>query len=200
MMTVEELIAFEKDIADEFNAGKIPYPVHLSGGNESALIDIFKNIGRRDYICSTWRSHFHALLHGIEPAKVKAAIMAGRSITLTFPEHRFLSSAIVAGMAPIAVGLALAIKRDGRDEKVWCFLGDMAARTGAVHEARMYARGHRLPIVWVEENNMISVCTPTMDTWHSRKGDEPYGQGDQNMSYSYKLPFPHAGAGVRVQF
>ena len=192
-MTVEELIAFEKDIADEFNAGKIPYPVHLSGGNEAQLRDVFRDVHDKDWVCSTWRSHYHSILKGVPPAEVKAAIMAGRSITLTFPEYRFISSAIVAGMAPIAVGLALAIKRDGGKEKVWLFVGDMAFRTGAVGEALRYAAGHDLPLHCVVENNSISVCSPTHEIWGP--------PNDPSIDrYSYTLPFPHAGAGVRVNF
>lgn len=198
MMTVEELIDFEKDIAEEFNNGKIPYPVHLSGGNESQLRDIFKQVGPSDFVCSTWRSHYHALLRGVPPQEVKAAILVGRSITLTFPEHRFISSAIVGGMAPIAVGLALAIKRDGGDENVWCFLGDMAIRSGIVHECMSYAQGHSLPICWVKENNEISVMTPTKEVWGVI--DRNKLQPRQHYAYDYVLPFPHAGAGKRVNF
>jgi hypothetical protein len=35
-MTPADLIAFENDIANDFNAGKIKSPVHLAGGNEEA--------------------------------------------------------------------------------------------------------------------------------------------------------------------
>jgi len=42
----QELIAFEDMIADLFNEGKIPYPVHFSNGNENALIAIFKDINK----------------------------------------------------------------------------------------------------------------------------------------------------------
>ena len=124
-MTEEELIAFEADIAREFNAGNIHAPVHLSGGNEQQLIDIFREVKSTDWVCSTHRSHYHALLKGIPPAEVKRQIMAGRSMFISSPEHRFISSAIVGGMLPIACGLAYA------GERVWCFVGDMARCTGA---------------------------------------------------------------------
>ena len=57
------------------------------------------------------------VLHfGQAAEKLRAAIMAGRSIALCFPEHRVISSAIVAGIAPIAVGLAMGIKRRAQVE------------------------------------------------------------------------------------
>jgi pyruvate dehydrogenase E1 component alpha subunit len=194
-MTRDELIAFEADIAAEFNNGRIRFPIHLDGGNEDQLIEVFKNIKPTDWVFATWRSHYRALLHGIPPEKVKAAIMAGRSITLCFPEHRFFSSAIVGGNLPVALGVALSIKRRGGDEKVFAFLGDMSARTGIFHECLSYAVGHGLPITFVVEDNGKSVCTPTREVW----GEQSKGASCVQR-FSYALPFPHSGAGVRVVF
>jgi len=192
--TAELLQAFERDIADEFNAARIKAPIHLSGGNEEALIEIFKDISPHDWVLGTWRSHYHALLRGIPPARVKAEIMEGRSISLCFPEHRFFSSAIVGGHLPIALGVAWSIKRAGHPEKVWAFLGDMASMTGMFHECREYARGHDLPIRFVIENNRKSVCTPTAEAWGNKGGADPA------MTFRYELPWPHSGAGKRVEF
>lgn len=194
MVTKEELIAFEADIAAEFNAGKIRAPIHLSGGNEDALIAIFRSIQPNDWVCTTWRSHYHALLHGVPPAEVKAAIMAGKSITLCFPEYRVISSAIVGGICSIALGLAWAAKRNQTNEQVWVFCGDMTARTGIWHECLYYARGHDLPLHFVVENNRLSVCTPTREVW----GDTDRARAV--LGYDYVLGFPHSGAGKRVEF
>ncbi len=193
-MTPDDLIAFEKDIAAEFEAGKIKAPVHLAGGNESALIDIFKGIRPQDWVLCQWRSHYHCLLKGVPSAQVKEAILAGRSIALCFPQHRVLSSAIVGGVAPIATGLAWSIKRRGADEKVYCFVGDMTKRTGIFHEAIEYVRGHRLPVLFIEEDNGKSVCTSTQDVW---------GRGDCWPCwdlYQYDLTWPHVGTGKWVRF
>ena len=48
-MTPADLIAFENDIANDFNAGKIKAPVHLAGGNEQQLIDIFAGITQKTH-------------------------------------------------------------------------------------------------------------------------------------------------------
>ena len=47
--------------------GKIPYPIHLSKGNEKQLVKIFRYISNNDWVCSSWRNHAHALLHGFDP-------------------------------------------------------------------------------------------------------------------------------------
>lgn len=193
-VTPEELLAFEEDIAAEFEAGNIPHPVHLAGGNEVQLIDLFQRIDKDvDWVACSWRSHYHALLKGVPPEQVKAAIMAGRSIALCFPEHRMISSAIVGGICPIALGIAWALKRSGERGTVWCFVGDMTAVTGIFTECVRYAMGHDLPIQFVLEDNGMSVCTPTREVWGTQMSSKFGG-------YSYKLTRPHVGTGKWVSF
>lgn len=198
------LIAFEQEIAEAFNRGEIRAPVHLAGGNEDALIEVFESVRPGDWVCGSWRLHYHCLLKGVPPARLKADVMAGRSITLTYPEHRIVSSAIVGGMLPIALGVAWSIKRAGSDDYVWAFVGDMAALGGMFAECQRYAERHDLPIQFVVEDNGISVCTDTaeawgkLDTW-SKPMDRTGGNGAVRR-YRYTLPWPHAGAGKRVQF
>jgi TPP-dependent pyruvate/acetoin dehydrogenase alpha subunit len=192
--TPETLRAFEAQIAADFDAAKIRAPVHLAGGNEQQLLDVFQHIREEDWVLTQWRSHFHCLLKGISPTTLREDILAGRSITLCYPEHRILSSAIVGGTLPIGVGIAMAIKRSGGTEKVWCFVGDMTARAGMFHECKEYAAGHGLPICFVVEDNGLSVCSDTAEAW---------GKGvlmPWVRSYRYHLGFPHSGAGKRVNF
>lgn len=193
-MTAEELLAFEADIAAEFEAGNIPYPVHLAGGNESQLIEMFKDIKDEDYIACGWRSHFHALLKGVPPATLKAAIMDGRSIALCFPEYRMISSAIVGGICPIAMGIAWSLKHQGKPGKVWVFVGDMTATSGIFAETVRYSMQHALPIQFVIEDNGMSVCTPTRQVW----GTEP--PQPVLTGYAYEMTRVHVGTGKWVRF
>jgi pyruvate dehydrogenase E1 component alpha subunit len=193
---VESLKAFEQDIAEQFNAGRIRAPVHLSGGNEQQLIDIFKEIKPSHWVCGSWRLHYHCLLKGVPPEELRAAIMSGKSISLCFPRQRVISSAIVGGILPIAVGIAMGIKRSGEESRVWAFMGDMTSMTGIAHECMTYSFTHNLPIVFVTEDNGLSVCTDTYSAWRTSSPGLKYF----NRYYAYKLPWPHAGAGKRVQF
>lgn len=200
-MTPAELIAFEEDIAAEFNAAKIRAPVHLYYGNEEAIIRVFETIRPQDWVLCSWRSHYQCLLKGVPPDRLKAEILAGRSISLCFPEYRIFSSAIVGGVLPIAVGIAMGIRRTGEDAKVFCFMGEMTAETGIAHECVKYCRNHRLPVTWIIEDNGKSVCTNTKQVWGlethwwERESDAP-----DVIFYKYESKYPHAGAGVRVQF
>lgn len=188
-----DLASFEQAVAAAFNAGKIRAPVHLAGGNEEDLISIFKEVKKDDWVCGAWRMHYQCLLKGVPREQLMRDILAGRSIALCYPEHRIISSAIVGGVLPIALGIAWSIKRAGGANRVWAFSGDMTAETGMFHEVSRYAAGHRLPIRFVVEDNGKSVCTPTMETW-----GPPRVAWVQ--TYGYELPWPHAGAGKRVQF
>ena len=200
-MSPAELIAFEEDIAAEFNAAKIRAPIHLYHGNEEAIIEVFQRIRPQDWVLCSWRSHYQCLLKGVPPAEVKAEIMAGRSISLCFPEHRIFSSAIVGGVVPVAVGIALGIKRSSEDARVYCFMGEMTAETGIAHESVKYCRNHGLPVTWIIEDNGKSVCTDTKAAWGlSSHWWEVEGTSENVVYYRYETKYPHAGAGERVQF
>ena len=73
--TEKHLKDFEVDIRDNWEAGNIRGPVHLSGGNEKELIEIFQYVHPDDWVFSTWRSHYHALLHGVFHKKLKQDIL-----------------------------------------------------------------------------------------------------------------------------
>lgn len=196
---VQRLVAFERRVAEAFNAGRIRAPVHLSGGNELEVIEAFLSVRPQDWVFTTWRSHYHCLLKGVPEDVLFADILAGRSITLCYPEQRVLSSAIVGGIIPIALGVALAIKRRGGDEQVHVFLGDMAARSGVKWECHQYAHGHSLPLRFVVEDNGLSVCTPTRDVWGKGDGTNTIWSG-RTEGYKYELQWPHSGAGKRIEF
>ncbi len=193
-MTPEDLLAFEEDIAAEFEAGRIPFPVHLAGGNERQIIEVFQQVDpANDWVCGGWRMHYACLLHGVPPDVLKKAIMDGRSIALAFPEYRVISSAIVGGICPIAMGIAWAMKRQGKSGKVWCFVGDMTSLSGIFMECMRYAMGHDLPIQFVIEDNGMSVCTPTREVWGTQMSNKMTG-------YAYTLTRPHVGIGKFVRF
>lgn len=196
-MTREDLIAFEDDIAARFNAGEIKSPVHLAGGNEDQLIEIFKEIRPQDWVLCSWRSHYHCLLKGVPPNVLRDKIIMGRSIGLCFKGYRILSSAIVGGICPIAVGIAAGIKARGEGARVWCFIGDMTAQTGIFDESFHYIRAQELPLTFVDEDNGLSVCTDTRKVWGERGA---YNTSGRLTGYEYTLTRPHVGTGQWVSF
>ena len=99
---------------------------------------------------------------------------------------------------PIALGAAKAIQLNGSQDHVYLFMGEMTSETGAASEAHRYAVNFDLPITFIIEDNGKSVCTNTSEAWGSpvlSLVGKP-----KVMHYTYELPWPHAGAGTRVQF
>lgn len=203
MLTREQLIEFENEIAECFNRGEIRAPVHLYHGNEEQMIKVFRDhdIGKEDWVLCSWRSHYQCLLKGVPKNILKNAILQGKSISLSFSDYRILCSGIVTGQLSVAVGVALGIKRSGGTNKVYCFMGEMTSETGAAHESIKYARNHKLPIHFIIEDNGKSVCTDTKATWAMDKMTYEGVNDDYVTYYKYDLKkYPHAGAGIRVQF
>lgn len=191
-----DLINFEDKIVKLWESGKIQGPVHLSGGNERQLLEIGKRIKTTDWVFSTWRSHYHALVKGIDSDWLESEISEGRSITIVNKEQRFYSSAIVGSIIPIAVGVAISLKESKSDDVVWCFIGDMAFETGGFYEMHKYAQRYNLPIRFVVEDNGVSTNTPTSATWNGIKREVP----NDVVWYSYEKIWPHYGTGKWVVF
>ena len=196
LYTELELIEFENEIIEQWEGGNIRGPVHLSHGNEKQLIEIFKRISPTDYVFSTWRSHYHALLHGVDKQWLYDHILEGRSISVVNKENNFYSSAIVGGILPIALGVAKAQKLKVSDTNVWVFIGDMTFETGGFYEVHKYAQNFDLPIRFVVEDNGVSTNTPTKDTWNGVTRELP----NDVVRYEYQSKYPHYGTGKWVVF
>ena len=48
-------------------------------------------------------------------------------------------------------------------------MGEMTSETGIAHECIKYSRNFDLPIHFVVEDNSMSVCTDTRETWSLKK-------------------------------
>jgi TPP-dependent pyruvate/acetoin dehydrogenase alpha subunit len=197
-MTANELTAFESNIKTLWEQGELPCLLHLAGGNEEQLIKIFKLIGTSDWIFSTHRTHFHALLKGVSPAIVEEKIREGRSMFLYFRDYNFFSNAILAGAAPIAAGVAWALKQEGSSARVWCFQSDGSEENGHLYEAALFVEANQLPCTFIIEDNGRQVDTPKA----VRRG--AYTKGLEDLfkcvtRYTYTPTYPHAGSGCTFQ-
>lgn len=192
-MTAQTLIDQENVIRDLWEAGEISSLLHLMGGNEEQLVEIFKEIDRDDFVLCSHRCHFHYTLHGGTDLVEK--VLAGKSMFLYMP--RFLCSAIVGGVCSIAVGIALSYHSRGSKQRVWAFLGDGATDQGAFWEAIRFAEGRDLPITFVVEDNG-GQCGVSME---QRWGPEISSSMLLDIAfrhpkvryYRYTPKYPHAG-------
>jgi pyruvate dehydrogenase E1 component alpha subunit len=159
----------ESKIAELYPEGKMRCPVHLSIGQEitSAVFEQIKLPG--DTAISTHRAHAHYLAMGGDLPKMIAEIYGkvtgcsrgrGGSMHLIDIEKGFLgSSAIVGNSIPIGVGVGYTkmLSQDGGVSFI--FLGDGAVEEGAFYESANFAAVHKLPVMFILENNLYSVYT-----------------------------------------
>ena len=68
-------------------------------------------------------------------------------------------NAIVGGGLPVAVGLALADKMQGRGRVTACFFGEGAVAEGEFHECMNLAALWQLPVLFCCENNLYAMGT-----------------------------------------
>mgnify|MGYP003112176191 FL=1 len=195
-ITVDDLKSFEEEVKVTYEAGGIKAPVHLAGGNEQNLIDIFQYVHKDDWVFASWRNHYHALLHGIPRNTLMDLVVRGKSMSVYSKEPKLYTSSIVGGIIPIALGTAKAQKESGSDRKTWCFIGDMTFESGIFYEAYKYAKNFNLPLQFVVEDNNMSTNTPTDETWGGVKRNVP----DDVIYYKYEREFPHHGTGNWVLF
>jgi pyruvate dehydrogenase E1 component alpha subunit len=191
----KKLINFEEDIKKIYESGRIKAPIHLSGNNEDDLIKIFRKIKKKDWVISTWRSHYHALLHGFPSKLLKKRIIQGRSMGINSKKYKFYSSSIVGGGIPIGLGIAMANKLKKNKSLVWIFIGDMTYETGIFHECYKYAKNFKLPIKFVVEYNNLSTNTPTNKAWKIKSKINK-----DIIYYKYKRKYPHHGTGSWILF
>lgn len=194
------LIRFEQKIAEHWEAGELPYLIHLSGGNEDYLVDLFADqVKEGDWIFSTHRNHYHALLSGVSEDKLEKLILAGNSMFVFDRARNFLTSSILAGTTCIATGVAWAIHEEDKNNHVWCFLGDGAEEEGHFYEAVMFVEGHNLPCTFIIEDNNRSVDSTLLERMPS---EFRLNWPKCVIRDKYTSIFPHAGNGTKkiIQF
>lgn len=182
-------MGFSDNMSGLMVAGMVPYTVHLSGGNEDQLKEIFDTyIHEGDWVFGTHRSHYHYLLSGGKTNVLEDMIMNGKSMFIF--GKRFFTSSLLAGTVAIAAGVALALKLNKSNNNVWCFIGDGAEEEGHFYEAVRFVDGRDLPCTFIIEDNDRSVKTPK-----SARYDSEFKWPECVMRYKYEPTWNHGGPG-----
>ncbi len=160
---------FEEKCAELYSAEKIRGFLHLYIGEEANAVGVMQVLEPDDAVVATYREHGHALARGLPPSEIMAEIYGkatgssrgrGGSMHIFDARHRFYGgNAIVGGGLPLAVGLALADKMQGKDRVTCCFFGEGAAAEGEFHESLNLASLWNLPVLFVCENNGYAMGT-----------------------------------------
>jgi 2-oxoisovalerate dehydrogenase E1 component alpha subunit len=141
-------------------------------GHEAAQIATVRALDTsRDHFLIYYRQFTVMLGLGTTPVELLSGFLAKEGEPMSgarqFPLHGahprvdlFSFSNVVATQLPHAVGVALADKMRGSKAVTTVFFGDGAASQGDTHEAMNFAGVHRLPVIFLCENNRYAISVP----------------------------------------
>jgi len=169
----------EEEIARIYPTDKIKSPVHLSIGQEAVSVGICDVLRSDDAVSPTYRGHAAFLAKGGSVRAMMAELYGkatgitggkGGSMHLIDMSHNLIgTSAVVGTTIPVALGFALAFKRAQTDRVVVTFFGDGATEEGVFAESLNFASLHKLPVLFVCENNYYAIHTPITKRWATQR-------------------------------
>ena len=154
---------FEESLVPLHEKGVFGGHYHLYIGQEATGVPTLSCLKTGDRAFTTHRNHGHLLARGAEPSRLLAEILGrvdgynkgkGGSFHTVVPSLGFLhTSAVVAGIIPLAAGTAYAAKALKNGAITACFFGDGALEEGAAPESFNLASLWKLPVLFLCENN-----------------------------------------------
>ncbi len=160
----------EERLAILYRQGKIFGGVYLCTGQEAVSIGAAFALGEGDVIVPSHRDLGAHLLRGIQPREVVAQYLGrlggptrGRDGNVHYGDMRRNDIAFISPMAngiPVAAGVALALKREGKGRVAMTWFGEGAASRGDFHEGVNLAAVLQVPVVFVCNNNQYAYSTP----------------------------------------
>ena len=161
--TMQTIRMFEERIAELYARGEVPGLAHLYIGEEAVAAGVCALLTDKDYITSTHRGHGHVIAKGAKLPPMMAELFGkrtgyckgkGGSMHIADVDMGILgANGIAGGGLPIAVGAGWSAKWRGTDQVTVCFFGDDASNNGTFHESLNLASLHRLPVIFICENN-----------------------------------------------
>ena len=169
----------EERVAQVYPSDAIKSPIHLTIGQEFIATAVCDHLRPTDYVAATYRGHGAYLAKGGSLREMIAEMYGkqtgcakgrGGSMHLISEQSRVIGTSAVVGTGiPVAVGHAMALKMQKKqhdnDDLVVCFFGDGATEEGCFLESINFAALHKLPILFVCENNFYAIHEPLNKRW-----------------------------------
>ncbi|MFH1490923.1 MAG: thiamine pyrophosphate-dependent dehydrogenase E1 component subunit alpha [Pseudomonadota bacterium] len=158
---------FEERIVDLYARGLVPGLAHLYIGEEAVAAGACAPLREDDFITSTHRGHGHVIAKGAVLKPMMAELFGkkpgyckgkGGSMHIADMNIGILgANGIAGGGLPIATGAGMSAKWRGTDQVSVCFFGDDASNNGTFHESLNLASLHKLPVIFMCENNLYGI-------------------------------------------
>lgn len=216
---------FEMRVMKAYKEGLIKVPIYLSIGQESISAAVATVISGY-YIFAQHRAHSVYLAFGGNPVKLFDELLGrpsgcsagmGGSPSIQDLDIKMIGHhGLIGENVPLAVGAALGAPGDG----VVCFFGDAAAEEDYVFASMGFAVTHKLKVLFICEDNNLSILTPKSDrrSWEMTDAarsigmpsvditDDPWLVAHYTKQFATNLPafincrtcrhFWHAGTGI----
>lgn len=152
-------------------SGKIPFVISCQGQEAAQVGAAFALNTEKDYILPYYRDVGVVLTFGMTArelmlsgfAKAEDPNSGGRQMPGHFGQKK---NRIVTGSSPVttqvphAVGIALAGKMEGKDLVSFVTFGEGSSNQGDFHEGANFAGVHKLPVIFMCENNKYAISVP----------------------------------------
>ncbi|MDP7546139.1 MAG: thiamine pyrophosphate-dependent dehydrogenase E1 component subunit alpha [Alphaproteobacteria bacterium] len=169
----------EEEVARIYPSDKIKSPVHLSIGQEAVAVGICDALNEDDIMSATYRGHAGYLAKGGDLKQMMAELYgkgtgcaggkAGSMHLVDMNAGVLGMSAVVGTTVPIAAGYGFALKREGQGKDecriAASFMGDGATEEGVFSETLNFSALHKLPVLFICENNGFAIHSPTSNRW-----------------------------------
>jgi len=152
-------------------AGKIPFVISCQGQEAAQVGAAFALDRTKDYVLPYYRDMGVVLTFGMTPKELMLSAFAkaedpnsgGRQMPGHFGKKK---NRIVTGSSPVttqvphAVGIALAAKMEKKDFIAFVTFGEGSSNQGDFHEGANFAGVHKLPVIFMCENNKYAISVP----------------------------------------
>lgn len=165
---------FEESLVGLILKKEIRTPCHLYTGQEAVAVGVSAVLNDQDYAFGNHRSHGHYLAKGGDLNALMSEIYGkvtgcsggrGGSMHIIDTKKGFMGAIpIIAGTTSLAVGAALASKIRKENRVVVTFFGDGAVAEGVIGEALNFSALHKLPVMFVCENNLYATHMPIAES------------------------------------
>ena len=153
-----------------YKQGKVPGSFYDGCGQEAVSVGAAFTLGPRDRMCILHRDLGAHFVRGVTPDRYLANYMGreggvtgGKDGNMHFGDRELGCVGMVSmlpDMAQVAAGMALSFKMRSEPRVAMTFFGEGSTANGQWHEAMNFAGIHRLPVVFLLENNRFAYSTP----------------------------------------
>jgi TPP-dependent pyruvate/acetoin dehydrogenase alpha subunit len=153
-----------------FRQAKYAGNFYSAVGQEATEVGSACTLRKDDWIAPSHRDWIANIVKGAPLKYCFAQLFAkvdspdrGRSSPahMGYPELNVITPASsIAGQLNVGTGVALGLKKLGRDSVVMAYFGDGATSFGGFHEALNFAGVHKLPLICICQNNQWAESVP----------------------------------------